>query len=175
MNKKILLIIIIITTVIGVIAIGVLHGVRTTRDNKLANFKMKMDYFGKVDDYDLINNLEKVWCEYHDKGYNGIDDPYIIENINLWENKGIKGWSNIDDAEWDRRLRVIAEKHGTNSGVYKDCEKLINGGYNILGETDYLRFGEAIQEINYAQSEFVGSGSKSTILTQWLTMLGRSD
>ena len=161
-KRDISLFVIINIAIISVVVIATTVGIslyRASVERKLvlANFEARMRWFEPKyihGFWEGTEPLEDVWNEYHDKGYNGITDPVIIRHIRRWQEEGIAGWRDVDVND----LKVIMEKVETRiradgSSRYteqeiEDVRKLLFGGYDILGETDMLRFQVAIQIIN---------------------------
>jgi len=93
--------------ILAEVVFGILHHAKVERELELAHFEVRMSWFGSVEEYYLRFNLEEVWNDYHDIGYNGIDHPRIIRNIRLWETEGIAGWVDADIVELDRIMEKI--------------------------------------------------------------------
>jgi len=136
------------------------------------NYKLMMGWFGSGGSYKTSGGILELYGGLSGVSFAGINNPDIIRQMVEWQNNGIKGWSDIDDAEWESRLQVIAENYG--GAIYEDCKKLIEGGYDIFGITDYAEFGELIKIIDNARSNYSGSGNSSTIQTQWNSLIGEN-
>ena len=160
MSKKRIVSILSIIVPVFVVFAAILAGyniskARTEKKYEMEVFRIRMSWFGSVSEVKLDLNLEEVWKEYKENGYEIIDDPVVIRNIQQWENEGIAGWTNADRGELDRIMeRVETDKHADGNNFYseqviEDARKLIYGGYDILGEADMLRFIIAVQAINH--------------------------
>ena len=157
-KKHVLWCVVIVAVVVAAIMAGYnAHRAKAERDYEMHNFGIRMEWFDERYTHGFragSKPLEEAWLEYRDKGYNGITDPVVIRSIRQWQEEGIAGWTNVDEDDLNIIMdRIENRKRVDGSNFYseqviEDARMLFFGGYDILGETDMLRFLTAIDAIN---------------------------
>jgi hypothetical protein len=124
------------------------------------NYQKKMEWFGAGS---LIEVNEGTVAELDGVpaiSFAGIHNPDTIRNIYVWQSEGMMGWDDADRDELNTIMTKIKESGKYADNVISDAEKLIYGGYDILGEADMGRFITAIQAIN-RESKIVAVGDNN--------------